>query len=67
MQGAGYMSTMQADLDKIEKLRLRLYTVAEGRSFTDLEVLSVSKMLDSVLNEYQRSKNRKTKTTQNLF
>ncbi|SDI54033.1 aspartyl-phosphate phosphatase Spo0E family protein [Desulfosporosinus hippei] len=40
-------------IKQIEKLRLDLIEVKEGRSYTDPEVIAVSQALDKVLDEYQ--------------
>ena len=45
------------DLDElikeIEKLRLYMIQMKEGKSFTDPEVVAASQALDAVLNKYQ--------------
>jgi len=45
------------DLDElikeIEKLRLYMIQIKEGKSFTDPEVVAASQALDAVLNKYQ--------------
>lgn len=40
---------------KIEKVRLSLYELVEGKSLTDPEVIRMSQHLDNLLNEYQRT------------
>ena len=39
-------------LDLIEELRLNLYELGATRNLNDLEVISISQRLDSVLNQY---------------
>lgn len=41
-------------IKKIDELRANLIKLKEGRDFTDKEVISMSQMLDSVLNEYYK-------------
>ncbi|MEA4902646.1 aspartyl-phosphate phosphatase Spo0E family protein [Desulfitobacterium sp.] len=38
----------------IEKLRLSLYEVAQEKALTDPEVVQLSQLLDTFLNEYQQ-------------
>ncbi|KGK82435.1 sporulation protein Spo0E [Desulfosporosinus sp. HMP52] len=45
--------TINELIKQIEKLRLDLIKVTEGRSYTDPEVIAVSQALDKVLDEYQ--------------
>lgn len=53
------MSEKERHLHVIEALRLELYKTAEGKSLMDPQVLNVSRMLDAVLNEYQRQLSKK--------
>lgn len=53
------MSDKEQHLNVIEALRLELYKTAEGKSLMDPQVLNVSRMLDGVLNEYQRQVSKK--------
>ncbi|HVJ50654.1 aspartyl-phosphate phosphatase Spo0E family protein [Desulfitobacterium sp.] len=39
----------------IEKVRLSLYETAKGKALTDPEVIRMSQLLDSLLNEYRRA------------
>lgn len=39
---------------RIEKLRLSLYEVAREKALTDPEVVQLSQLLDTFLNEYQQ-------------
>ncbi len=48
------MSEIEDILDKIEELRDKLHKFAEGKVFIDPEVVSMSQMLDVLLNEYCR-------------
>ena len=48
------MSEMEDILKETEELREKLHKLAEGKSFTDIEVVSTSQMLDVLLNEYQK-------------
>ncbi len=41
-------------MNAIEKLRLELYDVAQGKSLTDPEVIQASQKLDLLLVEYQK-------------
>ncbi|AFQ43739.1 aspartyl-phosphate phosphatase Spo0E family protein [Desulfosporosinus meridiei] len=41
-------------IKQIEKLRVDLIKVKEGRAYTDPEVIAVSQALDEVLDEYQK-------------
>lgn len=41
-------------IKKIDELRLNLIKLKKGRDFTDEEVVSMSQMLDDVLNEYYK-------------
>ncbi len=41
-------------LTKIQELRKKLQDVAMDKDLTDTEVIAVSRMLDVVLNEYER-------------
>lgn len=54
---------MNPELDRlikqIEELRHELHQLAEGKTFTDLEIIAASQMLDVVLNEYDRILQRK--------
>lgn len=43
----------------IEKLRARLYEKAEGKCFTDSEVLEASQELNQALNKYERLLSKK--------
>ena len=47
------MSELEELLKQIEELRLSMFKIKEGRSFTDPEVIIASKMLDAVLDKYQ--------------
>jgi len=40
-------------IKQIEKLRLYMILIKEGKSFTDQEVVAASQELDDVLNKYQ--------------
>lgn len=48
------MSELEDILKSIEELRSKLNKMAEGKKLTDSEVLSVSHMLDTMLNEYEK-------------
>jgi uncharacterized protein YfkK (UPF0435 family) len=48
------MPELQEILKTIEEIRAKLNRIAEGKSLTDPEVVSVSQLLDGLLNEYQR-------------
>lgn len=43
----------------IEELRAQLHKIADGRCFTDPEVIKASQELDQKLNEYERLINSK--------
>jgi len=40
-------------IKEIEKLRLYMIQIKEGKSFTDPEVVAASQQLDAALNKYQ--------------
>lgn len=40
--------------EKIEELRIEMYRILQGRTFSDPEVVKVSESLDQVLNQYQK-------------
>lgn len=48
------MPGLQEILKKIEEIRTELNQIAEGKPLTDPEVVSVSQLLDGLLNEYQK-------------
>lgn len=48
------MPELQEILKTIEEIRTKLNRIAEGKSLTDSEVVSVSQLLDGLLNEHQR-------------
>ena len=48
------MPELQEILKTIEEIRTKLNRMAEGKSLTDPEVVSVSQLLDGLLNEHQR-------------
>lgn len=41
-------------IEEIERLRLYMIQIKEGKSFTDPEVVAASQALDAVLNKYQQ-------------
>lgn len=47
------MSELEELIKQIEELRLSMIKIKEGKSFTDPEVITVSQMLDVVLDKYQ--------------
>lgn len=47
------MSVINELIMEIEKLRLDLIRIKEGRAYTDPDVLKASQTLDEVLNKYQ--------------
>ncbi|HZK55426.1 MAG TPA: aspartyl-phosphate phosphatase Spo0E family protein [Desulfosporosinus sp.] len=47
------MSVINELITQIEKLRLDLIRIKEGRAYTDPEVVKASQKLDEVLNKYQ--------------
>lgn len=47
--------------EMIEKLRSKMYDIAQGKKLTDPEVVRASQMLDVILNEYQRMLDEKIK------
>lgn len=47
------MSELEELISQIEELRLSMIKIKEGRSFTDPEVVTASKILDAVLDRYQ--------------
>lgn len=62
------MTEAEAVLSKAEELRQRLIKISEGKSFTDPQVVLVSKMLDVMLNEYHNLMNEiKNGHTKNSF
>lgn len=48
------MNRIQEIESIIEKLRTRLHDTAQGRCFTDPEVVKASQELNKMLNEYER-------------
>lgn len=46
------MTELEILQKKIDKLRLKMVEVHEGKSLTDPEVVAVSQELDTALNEY---------------
>lgn len=48
-------------LRDIEILRVKLHEIAEGKNFSDPEVVYASQMLDEILNIYQREFQRKSR------
>lgn len=62
------MTEAEIVLSKAEELRQRLNKVSEGKSFTDPQVVLVSKMLDVMLNEYHNLMNEiKSEHTKGSF
>ncbi|HEY0827076.1 MAG TPA: aspartyl-phosphate phosphatase Spo0E family protein [Bacilli bacterium] len=55
---------MTADLKKmmkqIEELRSELHSISQEKEFTDPEVITASKILDTALNDYNRLLKRLT-------
>lgn len=47
------MSVINELIKQIEKLRLDLIGIKEGRAYTDPDVVKASQKLDEVLNKYQ--------------
>ncbi|VBB05282.1 spo0e like sporulation regulatory protein [Lucifera butyrica] len=45
----------------IEKLRTRLHATAQGKCFTDPEVIRASQELNQMLNQYEKLLSRKCK------
>lgn len=62
------MTEAEVVLSKAEELREKLNKVSEGKSFTDPQVVLVSKMLDVLLNEYHNLMNEiKSEHTKSNF
>lgn len=47
------MSELEELIKQIEELRSTMIKLKEGKSYTDLEVITASQMLDAVLDKYQ--------------
>ena len=47
------MHELEKLIKEIEKLRLYMIQIKEGKAFTDPEVVAASQQLDAALNKYQ--------------
>ncbi|MDF2636828.1 MAG: Sporulation stage 0, Spo0E-like regulatory phosphatase [Pelosinus sp.] len=54
MKGEKKISELIYLQEMIEKLRLELYSISQGKPLTDPEVVRASQMLDVLLVEYQK-------------
>ena len=51
--GGIYVYELEELIQQIEKLRLDMIKITEGKSYTDPEVVAASQKLDAVLDKYQ--------------
>ncbi|SPF54557.1 Spo0E like sporulation regulatory family protein [Candidatus Desulfosporosinus infrequens] len=47
------MSELEELIKQIEELRLRMFKIKEGKSYSDPEVVAASQVLDDALDKYQ--------------